>query len=223
MSNLGKKLESLIKDFEQLFAPSGLNVLSNVPVYNDSGVSIAEFDIQIKGKLGETEINWLIMCRDRPSSGAAPVEWVEQLMGRRERFNFNKVMAVSTTGFSPGAVECAKTHGIILRTVRNITDIVSDYKVREFSCVFQDVNVIGLIDFQTIDITDKKIRNSKEVKFKLKNESGYFYIKDFILSHCDKRIDDLKNSKQTFVFYVPGIVDVIFPRKSGHKEELVLA
>ena len=90
-------------------------------MYDDEGVQIAEFDIEIRGKVGSTRFNWLIECRDRPADGPAPGGWIEQLVGRRDRFNFNKVTAVSSTGFAKGAIDYAKVKGIELRTVEVLT------------------------------------------------------------------------------------------------------
>jgi hypothetical protein len=43
------------------------------------------------------------------------------LVGRRDHFGFNKVTAVSTTGFAVGALEYAKRAGIELREVKSVT------------------------------------------------------------------------------------------------------
>ena len=68
-----------------------------------------------------TEVRWLIECRDRPTEGPAPSSWIEQLVGRRGRFGFNKVTAVSTTGFAKGASDFAKREGIETRQVKALT------------------------------------------------------------------------------------------------------
>ena len=86
-------------------------------MFNDDGVQIAEFDVEIRGRVGSTNIAWLIECRDRPADGPAPGSWIEQLVGRRVRFGFNKITAVSTTGFTHGATEFAQAQGIELRKV----------------------------------------------------------------------------------------------------------
>ena len=116
----GKSLENLVKQVEELLVPEGFVVSSNEKIFNDDGVQIAEFDIEVRGKVGSTTIVWLIECRDRPSSGAAPGSWIEQLVGRRQRFGFNKVTAVSTTGFASGVEKFAEESGIELRTVESI-------------------------------------------------------------------------------------------------------
>ena len=82
-----------------------------------SHIATDEFDIVITGNLGSGSVKWLIECRDRPSDGSAPASWIEQLVGRRDRFNFTQVTAVSTTGFAKPAVDFACAKGIELRTV----------------------------------------------------------------------------------------------------------
>jgi hypothetical protein len=114
----GEHLEALVAYVEKTLLPEGFAVTTNEHVFNDEGIQIAEFDIEIRGKVGSTTIAWLIECRDRPSSGPAPDSWIEQLVGRRTRFGFNKVTAVSTIGFAVGASEFAVEQGIELREVK---------------------------------------------------------------------------------------------------------
>ena len=117
----GKQLEALVSYVEKVLLPDGFTVTTNQRVFNEEGIQIAEFDVEIRGKVGTTSIAWLIECRDRPTSGPAPGSWIEQLLGRRTRFGFNKVTAVSTTGFSTGAIEFAFSQGIELREVKALT------------------------------------------------------------------------------------------------------
>jgi hypothetical protein len=120
MKSDGKQLEALVAHVERTLLPQGFEVKTNERVFNDEGIQIAEFDIEIRGKLGSTNIAWLIECRDRPGHGPAPGSWIEQLFGRRARFGFNKVTAVSTTGFAAGAVDFARREGIELREVKSL-------------------------------------------------------------------------------------------------------
>ncbi|WP_437717074.1 hypothetical protein WMF45_12055 [Sorangium sp. So ce448] len=105
---------------ERNLLPVGFEVRANERVYNDDGAQIAELDLVISGKVGTTDFTWLIECRDRPSDGPAPGSWIEQLVGRRDRFGFNKVTAVSTTSFSPGALQYGREAKIELRAVRSL-------------------------------------------------------------------------------------------------------
>lgn len=127
-ANDGTELERLVKLIEGCVLSKGFTVESRKPVYNDHGIQIAELDIVITGKVGSASFQWLIECRDRPSDGPTPGSWIEQLHGRRSRFNFDKVMAVSTTGFSTGAKEEAERTGIDLRLFHNLSyDDVSNW------------------------------------------------------------------------------------------------
>lgn len=121
MKDKGKKLESLVKAVEEIFLPAGFQVTQRRKVYNKKGTQLAEFDLDIRGMVGSKEYGWLIECRDRPSGGPAPSSWIEQLVGRRGRFSFDKVTAVSTTGLSVSATEYATREGIELKTVESIT------------------------------------------------------------------------------------------------------
>lgn len=123
----GKQLESLVAFVEERMLPDGFEVKTNQRVYNDEGVQTAEFDVEIRGLLGTTELAWLIECRDRPGSGPAPGSWIEQLVGRRSRFGFNKVTAVSTTGFAEGARDFAEHQGIELRGVEALSPEAFDW------------------------------------------------------------------------------------------------
>lgn len=120
--NDGKKLEGLIAFVEKSLLAEEFEVKPNSKVYNEDGVQTAEFDVEIRGRVGTTDFSWLIECRDRPQSGSAPSSWIEQLVGRRIRFGFNKVIAVSTTGFAQGAIEFAAKEGIELREVKSLSE-----------------------------------------------------------------------------------------------------
>lgn len=120
-NNDGRKLEKLAAFLEELKLPPNFTVETNKLVKSLSGEDEAELDIVISGPIGSAKFQWLIECRDRPSSGAAPAAWIEQLIGRRHRFQLNKVTAVSTQKFSKPAAKLAKQNGIDLRQVKALT------------------------------------------------------------------------------------------------------
>ena len=113
----GKRLEMLVAEIEKIVAKAGKTVEVNKRFYNDQGVQIAEFDIFITFLSDLGEHKWLIECRDRPSQGTAPGSWIEQLIGRKILHHLDRVIAVSTTDFSPGAKHWADKGNIELRTV----------------------------------------------------------------------------------------------------------
>ena len=50
------------------------------------------------------------------------MQWIEELIGRRQSLQANKVIAVSSSGFTSGAVAKANNHDIITRDLRDLTD-----------------------------------------------------------------------------------------------------
>lgn len=145
MRNDGTELEDLVAIVESLELPEGFEVKTREKIFDESGVQIAEFDIEIRGQLGTTEISWLIECRDRPSEGAAPGLWIQQLHGKGVLFKFNKVTAVSTTGFSSGAKQAAVTLGIELREVRSLAPQNFDWlRVSGFDFKQRQYGLLGL-------------------------------------------------------------------------------
>lgn len=113
----GRWLESLIAGIERILAP-GFKVEVRIILRGEDGSQYAEFDIILSGYTGSMPIKCLIECRDR--SGAAPAAWIQQLLGRRDGYGFQKVMAVATHGFSPGAIELAARRDIELRSVESL-------------------------------------------------------------------------------------------------------
>jgi hypothetical protein len=98
MGNSGTDLESVVAFVEESLLPKGFEVRTNQKVYDTDGAPIAEIDFAIRRKVGSTVFAWLVECRDRQRTGAAPGQWIEQLQGRRQRFGFSKVTGVSTKG-----------------------------------------------------------------------------------------------------------------------------
>jgi hypothetical protein len=121
MSNSGLWLEELVKRVEEGFAKdSGFKATSRVRLYSKRKGhkrQVAEFDIVVEGMVGLNPMTILYECRDRPSQGPAPSQWLEGLVGRKIVHKFNSVIAVSTSGFSAGAYEIARDHLIGTRNV----------------------------------------------------------------------------------------------------------
>ena len=120
MKRDGKALQDLTEFVETTLHPLGFEVVTNQVKYDEDGHALAEFDIQFIGTHENSGYKWLIECRDRPSDGRAPGSWIEQLVGRRSRFGFNKVTAVSSTGFAPGALDYATAESIELKEVASM-------------------------------------------------------------------------------------------------------
>jgi hypothetical protein len=119
--NDGTQLESLVKLVEGIQLPAGFTLKTNRRLYDESGNQLVELDIVITGTIGSVTYRTLFECRDRPSEGKAEGAWIEQLYGRKYRYGFNEVIAVSTTGFAPSAIANSAELRIPLRTVDELT------------------------------------------------------------------------------------------------------
>lgn len=180
MNKTGKELEELIAAIEERLLPQGFKVEPRQKVFNDSGEQIAELDILITGPLGSSTVSWLIECRDRPSKGPAPACWIEQLVGRRERFLLDKVFAVSTTGFSKAAQDFAQSKNIVLRTVTGIADIKSDFKIQGVLYFFELMEFAGPVDLDTADPADKRTRDIRNPMLKRPEELEFQHFPVFV-------------------------------------------
>lgn len=164
MANTGKDLENLVTIIEKACSPLGFEIKNRKIILDDSGNQIAELDIEVSGKFGSTEINWLIECRDRPSEGAVPVGWIEQLVGRRDRLKLDKVTAVSTTGFSPGAIDFAANKGIELRSVQEIQkDDIFDWFRVENMVVDQRIGDLKNVEIFTRNASEEQVKEINDL------------------------------------------------------------
>lgn len=182
--NSGKELERLIQEIERSLLPNGFEVVLNKTEFNETGDQIAEFDIVISGRLGSSLVKWLIECRDRPSQGPAPGSWLEQLAGRKRRFKFDKVIAVSTTGFAEGAREFAESEGISVRSVDRISEIGADFNIQEIRYYAHQVT-IGPADMKVTNPALVGIDIVSNAKFRLAGEGDYHRFPDFVSRHVD--------------------------------------
>jgi hypothetical protein len=63
----------------------------------------------------------LVECRQHKTR--QDVQWIEELIGRRLSLEADSIIAVSSTGFTAGALKKAKRHGIITRDFSQLTDL----------------------------------------------------------------------------------------------------
>ena len=210
MSNSGKDLEALVRSIETRLFPDSFTVEERRRLYNDAGTQVAEFDIYISGSLGSSSVHWLIECRDRPSAGPAPRAWIEQLLGRRLAYDaeIDKVFAVSTTGFSEGAVELAGRHGIVLRTVSDMRDIASDFTVDHLTYHAYTIAILGTVNFVAANGRWMNVPHARGLRLKAAGEARYQTIGHFIGARLLNDVDDSDDVQRLVFQHLTG-TDVI--------------
>lgn len=109
--------EQQIHRIYELLEGSGVEVTwdDHIPDPDNPG-QLRQIDITIRrdGKLTFVE------CRDHQSR--QDVQWIEELIGRRASLKADAIIAVSSSGFTAGALSKAKNYGIIACDLRTLTD-----------------------------------------------------------------------------------------------------
>jgi len=213
MINTGEELENFVRDIEKSLLPGHFKVETRKQAHLNNGSSLAEFDVHITGELGSTTIKWDIECRDRPSEGPAGEEWIEQLIGRKRVHKFDKVFAVSTTGFSSGAQSTAAGHEIILRTVTRITDISKDFEVIPIGLIDHHMQLLDPIHCDRVipDVPgDHAPWDPRLMSLRIEGESEFQDFSDFFVAHVDPtKVDLNQHGPVQFNFTIKGSIEVV--------------
>ena len=164
MINTGKDLEDYVMTILGGLLPPDFTISQRVKKYNEKGDQINEFDIIVEGKIFTFTFKWLIECRDRPSQGPSPRSWIENLIARRQLNKFDKVTAVSTSGFSSGAIELAKIERIGIDQVKsfepdNLLDWFKNNQLLYIRLIFA-VKYVALFTLFPNDEDNKKLSAS---------------------------------------------------------------
>lgn len=150
-------------------------------------------------------------CRDRPSQGAQPGSWIEQLVGRRKRFGFNKVTAVSTTGFAEGVKSFAQNEGIELREVVELSKEAFEdwFRINELIQINRQTilhHAIIIVD------KDEKIDKIKELKTILEKTTSDT---PFLLSIKTGKKVSLNNAFLSAVEEVGNLFEDVVPNRES--------
>lgn len=117
MLKTSEKFEQQITRIHELIEQTGSIVTWNDRVPDpDNPLQSRQIDITIKREGSLT----LIECRIHKEP--QDVTWIEELIGRRVSLGADAVIAVSYSGFTKGAIQKAKTYGIILRDFKSLTE-----------------------------------------------------------------------------------------------------
>lgn len=152
MSHKGRLLELLVKSFESALAGENVEVRSPERFKGADGNIIGEIDITLRGKFGSATMFIGVECRDRPADGPQGVDWIHEIKGKQHYLKVDRMIAVSTTGFTKPAQEAALKAGIDLRHVRNREDVeVSGWvEIINFEFIENMQEFRGIIDVQTL-------------------------------------------------------------------------
>jgi len=117
MTKASEAFEQQIQRICELLLDSGADVTWDDHIPDpDNQAQARQIDVSIRrdGKLT------LVECRDQQCR--QDVQWIEELMGRRTSLAADAVIAVSSSGFTTGALKKAKRHGVVPRDLKQLTD-----------------------------------------------------------------------------------------------------
>jgi len=171
---MAKKSELFEKQIKRIIATienTGANVEWNDHIRDpDNPKQKRQVDITIKNDDGLT----IVECRQHGK--AQSVMWVEELIGRKISLRANSAIAVSSSGFSKGAIYKADKYGIILRDLKS----VSDKEVKRWgkkTKVYINLYQFTNLSFEFFFIPSRKMKVFvKDVFEEALNKNSFLYI-----------------------------------------------
>ena len=179
MSKEGEDLERIVEACHKQMEADHTIVTWNDHVEGRYSKSKRQIDVSLKSKDDPNFIRDIVECKDR--SRVQDVNFIVSLEGNRDDIGAESAIAVTTTGYSKGAVNYADSKGIDLRVVKEVDqeelkwlqckEIKSEIKMGNFFNALLDlVNKKQALD-------NGKLNCNKPI-FKFKNETKRISIND---------------------------------------------
>jgi len=163
----GKSLEQLVELLEKMDM-EGAEIKIRDKIYDKVAKENREIDVSVRFRKGSHDFLIIFECRDRSRKNGP--DWIEQIVQKTRDLGANKVVAVSASGFTKGAIEKAKHHGIILRTIKEISSekifdwfVPKSFSMRTNTHVIHRINLCGKSsDFEINKKIDEFIQKHQE-------------------------------------------------------------
>ncbi len=197
MTKLSEHFEKQIERIHHLIEQPGSEVTWNDHIPDpDNPIQQRQIDITIRREGSLT----LVECRIHKEP--QDVTWIEELIGRRISLKADTVIGVSHSGFTRGAIEKAKSHGIILRDFQTLTEEEIKrwgYKTRVIVSYhnFSNLNLSFLFSGAAKGhISHEKVLNYLTV------EANFFKILELVIEKIDENKPELFAEKGIDYFAV---------------------
>jgi hypothetical protein len=191
MSRKGRAFEELIKELEEL-GTVGLQITSPDFIKDNITGQFREVDISIRGLIGSHNILIVIECRDRKSKQG--IEWIEQISEKTKDIGANKVIAVSSSGFTKNAIVKAKVKNIQLNAFEEVNPekVMDLFEIIEGTHTYYGYNLkqVFLILDSDCDNAKKLLKENPDI---LKNNES---IKPY--NFIERKSIFCKNDKKTY-------------------------
>jgi Restriction endonuclease len=115
----GTSLEKVVERLENALGGHQSLVVKSPDHLSGKNGHLREVDVSVRGRLGATDILVVLECRDHRRRQS--VAWLEQLASKRDEVRADRIIAVSTSGYTRGARDYAAQHQILLRNVEEVS------------------------------------------------------------------------------------------------------
>lgn len=163
-----REFEQLVERLEAHNLPPGAILKSPDRVKCLKTGRLREVDVTIQLSINQGSKLITIECRDRPSSSAEDVTWIEQLITKKRNLGAVVTIVISSTGFTDTAVQMAANEGILLRTIDDIAEDEIDSwvgRIRMRSWYIQKIpDQLGMFDSFGQRISRKHIPTRLRIK-----------------------------------------------------------
>jgi hypothetical protein len=134
-----QQFEKMITRLEKSLSPESV-IKKNDKLIDRITGTLREVDASIRQKIGSSEILIILECRKR--NKRADTLWIEQLKSKKEDIGADKVLAVSSIGFTKSALIKAQRYGIAVRTTEMVdaTTVNSWGGVTQFAFRYDPIN-----------------------------------------------------------------------------------
>lgn len=126
--------QKLITVIEKSISDEKTDVKESEFIKDNLGIN-REIDVLITTEINNTKIQIALECRDHGRDQS--LEWIDQIIGKYFNINIEKVVAVSSSGFSDAAVTKAKAYNISLLSLEDVSQVdwsklINDLKLTLF-------------------------------------------------------------------------------------------
>lgn len=118
MPRKGKDIEKIVERLHKLILSPECEIKSPDRIKDKVTGQSREVDVSIRLKSGYISILIIVECRDRDIED---VTWIEQLATKCKNIGADKLIAVSSTGFTEPAKKSAEHYGIVTQVLSKIT------------------------------------------------------------------------------------------------------
>lgn len=117
----GRGLEILVGRLEYILGSGTLTVRSPEFIPNRHTGDLVEVDVTLRGRIGSSNVLIALECRDRGKRQG--VNWIRELVSKRDDVGADSIVAVARNGFTKDAQAEAATHRVQLRSFSSLTSV----------------------------------------------------------------------------------------------------